>query len=333
MAGLVAFTYTEMASTMPFAGSAYSWINVLFGEFFGWVAGWALLAEYFIAVAFVDSGFSANLRGLIAPIGITLPNALSNTFGNKGGVIDIIAAVVIILTALLLSRGVTEAARMENILVILKVLAIILFVIVGLTAINFSNFVPFVPEHKVTKSGDFGGWQGIYAGVSMIFLAYIGFDSIAANSAEAINPQKTMPRGILGSLAVAIVLFVAVALVLVGMFHYSQYADNAEPVGWALRKSGHGIIAAVVQAISVIGMFTALIGMMLAGSRLLYSFGRDGLLPSWLSQLNHKHLPNRALLILTIIGVIIGSMFPFNFLAHLISAGPVLPIRFVSQQR
>ena len=139
-------------------------------------------------VAFVASGFSANLRGLIAPIGITLPNALSNTFGNKGGVIDIIAAVVIILTALLLSRGVTEAARMENILVILKVLAIILFVIVGLTAINFSNSYHLCL--RVTKSGDFGGWQGIYAGVSMIFLAYIGFDSIAANSAEAINPQN-----------------------------------------------------------------------------------------------------------------------------------------------
>ena len=104
-----------------------------------------------------------------------------------------------------------------------------------------------------------------------------------------------MPRGILGSLAVALVLFVGVALVLVGMFHYSKYAGNAEPVGWALRQSGHGIIAAVIQAISVIGMFTALIGMMLAGSRLLYSFGRDGLLPPWLSKLNHKHLPNRAL--------------------------------------
>lgn len=212
-------------------------------------------------------------------MGISLPKSLSNPFGSNGGVIDIIAAVVIILTALLLSRGMNEAARMENVLVILKVLAIILFVIVGLTAINFSNYIPFIPEHKVTETGDFGGWQGIYAGVSMIFLAYIGFDSIAANSAEAINPQKTMPRGILGSLIVAIVLFVAVALVLVGMFHYSQYADNAEPVGWALRESGHGIIAAIVQAISVIGMFTALIGMMLAGSRLLYSFGRDGLLP------------------------------------------------------
>ncbi|HCZ7178353.1 TPA: amino acid permease, partial [Staphylococcus aureus] len=251
VAGLVAFTYAEMAAAMPFAGSAYSWVNVLFGEFFGWVAGWALLAEYFIAVAFVASGFSANLRGLVKPIGIELPAALSNPFGTNGGFIDIIAAIVILLTALLLSRGMSEAARMENILVILKVLAIILFVIVGLTAINVSNYVPFIPEHKVTATGDFGGWQGIYAGVSMIFLAYIGFDSIAANSAEALDPQKTMPRGILGSLSVAIILFVAVALVLVGMFHYSQYANNAEPVGWALRQSGHGVVAAIVQAISV----------------------------------------------------------------------------------
>ncbi|MCO7040291.1 APC family permease [Staphylococcus lugdunensis] len=330
VAGLVAFTYAEMSSAMPFAGSAYSWVNVLFGEFFGWVAGWALLAEYFIAVAFVASGFSANLRGLISPLGIKLPTSLSAPFGANGGIIDIIAAVVIILTALLLSRGMTEAARIENILVVLKIFAILLFVVVGLTALHVQNYIPFFPEHKVTDTGDFGGWQGVYAGVSMIFLAYIGFDSIAANSAEAINPSKTMPRGILGSLVVAIILFVAVALVLVGMFHYSQYANNAEPVGWALRQSGHGVVAAIVQGISVIGMFTALIGMMLAGSRLLYSFGRDGLLPSWLAKLNHKHLPNRSLIILTIIVVIIGSMFPFAFLAQLISAGSLVAFMFVS---
>ena len=136
VAGLVAFSYAEMASTMPFAGSAYSWINVLFGEFSGWVAGWALLAEYFIAVAFVASGFSANLRGLISPLGIVLPKALSNPFGADGGVIDIIAAVVIIITAIILSRGMSETARVENVLVILKVFAIVLFIIVGLTAIK-----------------------------------------------------------------------------------------------------------------------------------------------------------------------------------------------------
>ena len=237
VAGLVAFAYAEMASAMPFAGSAYSWINVIFGEFFGWVAGWALLAEYFIAVAFVGSGLSANFRGLIAPLGLKLPNSLANPLGNNGGVIDLVSAIVILLVALLLSRGVTEAARVENILVVAKVLAIILFIIVGATAIRLQNYVPFIPKYHLNPDGSaFGGWQGIYAGVSMIFLAYIGFDSIAANSAEAVEPQKTMPRGILGSLLIAVVLFVAVALVLVGMFKYTEYAHNAEPVGWALRQ-------------------------------------------------------------------------------------------------
>ncbi|BAP85163.1 amino acid permease [Paucilactobacillus hokkaidonensis JCM 18461] len=331
VAGLVAFAYAEMSAAMPFAGSAYSWINVIFGEFFGWIAGWALLAEYFIAVAFVGSGLSANFRGLIEPLGVHFPKYLANAFGTDGGVIDIVAAVAIILVALLLSRGVSEAARVENVLVVLKVLAVILFIVVGASAIRFSNYVPFIPAYHANPDGSaFGGWQGIYAGVSMIFLAYIGFDSIAANSAEAINPQKTMPRGILGSLVIAVVLFVAVALVLVGMFKYSDYANNAEPVGWALRQSGHEVVATVVQAIAVIGMFTALIGMMLAGSRLLYSFGRDGMLPKWLGKLDSKNRPNHALTLLTIIGVVIGSLFPFAFLAQLISAGTLIAFMFVA---
>lgn len=331
VAGLVAFAYAEMASAMPFAGSAYSWINVIFGEFFGWIAGWALLAEYFIAVSFVGSGLSANFRGLIEPLGVVFPKYLANAFGSDGGVIDIVAAIVMILVALLLSRGISSAARVENILVVLKVLAVILFLIVGATAIRFSNYLPFIPAYHANADGSaFGGWQGIYAGVSMIFLAYIGFDSIAANSAEAINPQKTMPRGILGSLLIAVVLFVAVALVLVGMFKYSDYANNAEPVGWALRQSGHEAIATIVQAIAVIGMFTALIGMMLAGSRLLYSFGRDGMLPKWLGKLDSKKRPNHALILLTVIGVLIGSLFPFAFLAQLISAGTLIAFMFVS---
>lgn len=331
VAGLVAFAYAEMAAAMPFAGSAYSWINVVFGEGFGWIAGWALLAEYFIAVAFVASGLSANFRGLVAPLGFNLPKALSNPLGTDGGVIDITAVVIILLVAFLLMRGVSTAARVQNILVVLKVLAVLVFIVVGATALHLENYVPFIPAHHVGADGNqFGGWQGIYAGVSMIFLSYIGFDSIAANSAEAKDPQRTMPRGILGSLAIAVVLFVAVSLVLVGMFHYSDYANNAEPVGWALRKSGHGLVASVVQGVAVIGMFTALIGMMLAGSRLVYSFGRDGMLPKWLGQLNNKNLPNHALILITVVAVIIGSLFPFAFLSQLISAGTLIAFMFVS---
>lgn len=332
VAGLVAFAYAEMAAAMPFAGSAYSWINVVFGEVFGWIAGWALLAEYFIAVAFVASGLSANLRGLLASFGLVVPNALANPLGHNGGVMDLIATVVILLVAWLLSRGVSEAARVENILVVLKVLAILAFIAIGLTAIHPSNYAPFIPAYHVDADGSaFGGWKGIYAGMSTIFLAYIGFDSIAANSAEAKNPEKTMPRGIIGSLIVAVILFMAVSLVLVGMFKYSAYAGNAEPVGWALRESGHRLAATVIESVAVIGMFTALIGMMMAGSRLLYSFGRDGMLPKTLGKLTAKKgQPNHALLVLTVIGVIIGALFPFDFLSQLISAGTLIAFMFVS---
>lgn len=330
VAGLVAFAYAEMSAAMPFAGSAYSWINVVFGEFFGWIAGWALLAEYFIALAFVGSGLSANLRPLLANIGIKLPASLSNAFGTSGGVVDLISLIVIALVAILVSQGVKDAARVENVLVTLKVLAILLFIVVGATAIKHSNFVPFIPKYRMTANGAFGGWQGIYAGVSMIFLSYIGFDSIAANSAEAINPGKTMPRGILGSLAIAVVLFVAVALVLIGVLPYQKYANSAEPVGLALRSIGHPVVASVVQTIAVIGMFTALIGMTMAGSRLIYSFGRDGMLPKFLGTLDDNNRPNHALWTLAIIAILIGAMFPFSFLSQLISAGTLIAFMFVS---
>ena len=332
VAGLVAFAYAEMAAAMPFAGSAYSWINVIFGEIFGWIAGWALLAEYFIAVAFVASGLSANLRGLLGSFGLTIPAAFANPLGHDGGIMDLVATVVIILVAVLLSRGVSEAARIENILVVLKVLAILAFIAIGLTAIHWENYTPFIPEYRPNPDGTpFGGWQGIYAGMSTIFLAYIGFDSIAANSAEAKDPEKTMPRGIIGSLIIAVILFMSVSLVLVGMFKYSLYAGNAEPVGWALRESGHRVAATVIESVAVVGMFTALIGMMMAGSRLLYSFGRDGMLPKALGKLSaKKSMPNNALLTLTIIGVIIGALFPFDFLSQLISAGTLIAFMFVS---
>lgn len=330
VAGLVAFSYAEMSAAMPFAGSAYSWINVVFGEFFGWIAGWALLAEYFIALAFVGSGLSANFRALIAPLGLKLPASLSNAFGTDGGIVDLVSVVVIALVAALISRGVSRAARVENVLVVLKVFAVLLFIVVGLTALHAANYVPFVPKYHETANGPFGGWQGIYAGVSMIFLSYIGFDSIAANSAEAVNPQKTMPRGILGSLVIAVVLFVAVSLVLVGMLPYSKYANSAEPVGLALRATGHGGVATVVQTIAVVGMFTALIGMSMAGSRLIYSFGRDGMLPKWLGKLDESNRPNRALWTLTIVGILIGAFFPFAFLSQLISAGTLIAFMFVS---
>lgn len=329
VSGLAAFAYAEFASALPFAGSAYSWANVVFGEVFGWIAGWALLAEYFIAVAFVASGWSANFKLFLASHQLALPPALagSSAAGN-GGVIDLSALFAVLIVTILLWRGTNTTARVENVLVIGKVLVILIFIGVGLTAIHPANYVPFIPAHK--PGTDFGGWQGIFAGAAQIFLAYIGFDSIAANSAEAKDPKKTMPRGIIGSLVIATILFVTVALVLVGMFHYSKYANNAAPAAWALLNSGHEFTSNLLSVVALVGMFTAIIGMMLAGSRLLYAFGRDGLLPKFLGKVNDKGLPNNALLVLSVIAILIGSVFSFTELAGLISAGTLIAFIIVS---
>ncbi|CAK8053587.1 APC family permease [Eupransor demetentiae] len=329
VSGLTAFAYAEFASVLPFAGSVYSWASVVFGEFWGWIAGWALLAEYFIAVAFVASGWSANFKLFLSSYHLALPKALSGSFAaGNGGVIDLFSLIAVLIVAVLLWGGTSTTAKVENFLVVGKLLVVLIFIGVGMTAIHPSNYTPFIPAHVAGTK--FGGFPGIMAGAAQIFIAYIGFDSIAANSAEAKNPEKTMPRGIIGSLVIATLLFSAVALVLVGMFHYTKYANNAAPAAWALLNSGHPWVSNLLSVVALAGMFTAIIGMMMAGSRLIYAFGRDGLLPNFLGTVNKKGLPNNALLVLTVIAVLIGSIFSFTQLAGLISAGTLIAFTMVS---
>lgn len=328
-AGLSALAYAETSSVLPFAGSAFSWINVLFGEFFGWIAGWALLAEYFISVAFVASGWSAYMQGFLGSFGIKLPHALTGGFDpHTGSYIDILAAFAILIVGVLISRGVHQVSRIENIIVSVKLLVILMFIVVGVTAIHPQNYIPFLPAHQPGTT--FGGWQGILAGTAQIFIAYVGFDAIAANTAETINPQKTMPRGLIGTLLLGTGFFIAVSLVLVGMFKYSRYANNAEPAAWALRQSGHYITANLLSVVAIVGIFSALIAILLASSRLIYAFGRDGLLPKSLGQIDDKHVPNHALWMITFLAMILGSVFPFTFLATLVSAGTLVAFIFVS---
>lgn len=328
-AGLSALAYAETSSVLPFAGSAFSWINVLFGEFFGWIAGWALLAEYFISVAFVASGWSAYMQGFLGSFGIKLPHALTGGFDpHTGSYIDILAAFAILIVGVLISRGVHQVSRIENIIVSVKLLVILMFIVVGVTAIHPQNYVPFLPAHQPGTT--FGGWQGILAGTAQIFIAYVGFDAIAANTAETINPQKTMPRGLIGTLLLGTGFFIAVSLVLVGMFKYSRYANNAEPAAWALRQSGHYITANLLSVVAIVGIFSALIAILFASSRLIYAFGRDGLLPKSLGQIDDKHVPNHALWMITFLAMILGSVFPFTFLATLVSAGTLVAFIFVS---
>lgn len=328
-AGLSALAYGEMASVLPFAGSAFSWISILFGEFWGWIVGWSLLAEYFISVAFVASGWSVYMRAFLESLGVKIPKFINGGFNtSSGSVIDIFAVFAILLVAVILSKGVSQASKIENTIVSVKLLVIILFVVIGITEVHVQNYTPFIPLHQAGTS--FGGVQGILAGASQIFIAYVGFDAIAANAAETKNPSKAVPIGLLGTLSIGTFLFVVVSLVLVGMFKYTAYTNNAEPASWALRETGHYVAANLLSVIALVGLFSALIAVLLASSRLIYSFGRDQLLPKKLGTINKKHMPNYALWVITTASIILGSILPFDFLSSLVSAGTLIAFIFVS---
>jgi APA family basic amino acid/polyamine antiporter len=323
IAGLAALAYSEFASALPFAGSVYTWANVIFGEFVGWIAGWAILAEYVLALALVSASVSAHFQGLLGTMGVELPKQLTAAFSSANGTyFDLFSIIALLIVGHLVSRGMKGAARVENVLVIAKVAAILVFVVVGLTAVQVANWVPFIPAHKAGTS--FGGMTGVLAGASQVFFAYLGFDMIAANSAEVKDAQKTMPKAILGTLLIATALFVAVAAVLTGMFHYSDYAGNAEPAAWALKQAGHVLISNVIAAVAVVTLFSGLIGLMIGGSRLVYSFGRDQMLPGVFGKLDKKGLPFNAVTVLTIVGILLGAIFPVGMLANLVSAGTLV---------
>ena len=323
IAGLSALAYSELASSMPFAGSIYSWANVIFGEFIGWIAGWAILAEYLIALALVSSAWSSYFQGFLASFGFELPKFFQASFNlAKGTGFDLFGAIAILVVGVLASRGLRNIARIENWLVVGKIAVIIIFIVVGATAVQVKNWLPFIPHHQTGTH--FGGITGIIAGATQIFFSYIGFDTIAANSAEVKNPQKTMPQAIVGTLVIATALFVGVAAILTGMYPYEKFAGNAEPAAWALRESGHLLTANLLSVVALVGMFSGLVALLIGGSRLVYSFGRDGLMPRQLAQLDNAGLPKVATGIITAIAIILGGVFPIDMLANLVSAGTLI---------
>ncbi|MCS9983873.1 APC family permease [Weissella paramesenteroides] len=323
IAGLSALAYSELASAMPFAGSIYSWANVIFGEFIGWIAGWAILAEYLIALALVSSAWSSYFQGFLASFGFELPKFFQASFNlTKGTGFDLFGAIAILVVGVLASRGLRNIAQIENWLVVGKIAVIIIFIVVGATAVQVNNWLPFIPHHQTGTH--FGGITGIIAGATQIFFSYIGFDTIAANSAEVKNPQKTMPQAIVGTLVIATALFVGVAAILTGMYPYEKFAGNAEPAAWALRESGHLLTANLLSVVALVGMFSGLVALLIGGSRLVYSFGRDGLMPRQLAQLDNAGLPKVATGIITAIAIILGGVFPIDMLANLVSAGTLI---------
>lgn len=318
---LAAMCYAEFASALPVAGSAYSYGNVVFGEFLGWLLGWALVLEYMLAVASVSTGWAAYFNTLLEGFGLHLPKALSGPFDPAHGTyLNIVALVIVLLITVMLSRGMQSSIRINNIAVFLKIAIIVIFIIAGSFFIKPRNYQPFLPYHM----------SGVIHGATIGFFAYLGFDCVSSSAAEVKNPKRNMPLGIIGTLAVATILYMGVAIVLTGMVKYTKL-NVANPVAFALQMVHQTWLAELLSIGALIGMFTMMVSMIYSSSRLIYAIGRDGLLPSFLGKLDPKsHSPQVALWIVGIIIAAMGGLVSLDQLTSLVNIGTLFAFTLVS---
>ena len=316
-----AMCYAEFASALPVAGSAYSYGNVVFGEFFGWLLGWALILEYMLAVASVSTGWAAYFNSFIESFGLKIPHALSGPFDPAHGTyINIVAVVIVLLITVMLSRGLQSSVRVNNIAVVIKVAIILIFIVAGLFFIKPKNYHPFLPYHM----------SGVIHGATIGFFAYLGFDCVSSSAAEVKNPKRNMPLGIIGTLGIVTLLYMGVAIVLTGMVKYTRL-DVANPVSYALQLVHQNWLAELLSIGALIGMFTMMVAMIYSSSRLIYAIGRDGLLPAFLGKLDKKsHSPQVALWIVAVIIATMGGLVSLDQLTSLVNIGTLVAFTLVS---
>ncbi|WKN29003.1 amino acid permease [Apilactobacillus kunkeei] len=327
VSGLVGMAYAEFSSAMPIAGSAYSFGSVVYGEIVGWILGWALILEYFLAVSAEATGFAAYFNNnILAAIGIHLPTALQAS-PMEGGVINISAVIIVVVIAGILLMGSEMSKRVENFAVIVKVAIIIIFIIIGAFYIKTSNYVPFYPAQF--HSTPFG-MGGIFTAAATVFFAFIGFDALASNSAETIDPGKNVIKGIIGTVVFAVVLYVAFSMVLTGIVNYKELNVD-DPAAYALQIIHLSAFNKLITIGALFGIFTAMVTMFIGGSRLVYALGRDGLLPKFIGRVNSKHsVPKNAIIIATIVQAVFAGLVPLTQLASLINAGTLIAFAFIS---
>ena len=336
--------YAEMAAAVPVAGSAYTYSYATMGELVAWIIGWDLVLEYAAGAATVGVGWSGHLVSLVNQFGINLPEHLTQaptrwcTEGEvtravagcahaglnlTGALLNLPAVFIVAVMSTILVVGIKESASVNNFIVILKVLIVLLIVGVGLSYVNPSNWHPFIPPN----TGEWGtyGVSGILRGAGLVFFAYIGFDAVSTAAQEAKNPQRDLPIGILGSLAICTLLYVVVSAVLVGMVPYTEL-NVAAPVAYALEKVGAPhLVRILVDVGAVLGLASVILVMLLGQSRVFYSMSRDGLLGGWAGKVHPKFRTPYLSSIFT--GVAVGlatGILPLQLLGQLVNIGTLL---------
>jgi APA family basic amino acid/polyamine antiporter len=314
-----ALAYAEVATMIPASGSAYTYSYVVFGELIAWMIGVALILEYTLVVSAVAVGWSGYAAGFLKSIGLDLPDALIQG-PELGGVINLPAIFIIWVVAGLLIAGTRESATLNAILVVIKMAALALFIAVALPAFNGAHFHPFMPN-GFPKSGPSGSEVGVMAAAAIIFFAFYGFDAIATASEEAKNHSRDLAIGIVGSMAVCVLIYMVIAAVSIGAVPYTGFANSAEPLALILREIGRPWAARVLGASAVIALPTVILAFFYGQSRIFFSVARDGLLPPSLARVSRRGTPVRITVFTAIVTSVFAGLIPLASIAALANAG------------
>lgn len=318
-----ALCYAEFAGLIPVTGSAYTYSYAVLGEFVAWLIGWDLLLEYALIVAAVASGWSGYLQNLLEAAGMPLPVWAQGAIGSgEGRVFNVIAALVAMGVAVLLTMKTEVGARLNTIVVAVKIVGVALVIVVGAFYINPDNWVPFIPEEIVGADGArHFGWHGVTAAAAVVFFAVFGYDTLTTAAEEAKNPQRDLPRAILLSLGISMALYLTISLVLTGVAHYSTLNNDA-PVANAFGALGLTWVRVAISMTAVTSIISVIFAFMLAAARIWFSLSRDGLLPAWFAKVHPRNgTPYRPTLILGVITAIAAGLLPIGELAKLVNVG------------
>ena len=344
--GLAAVCYAEFASTVPVAGSAYTFSYATLGELPAWIIGWDLILELALAAAVVSVGWSGYAVSLLDTIGITVPERLAGPPGEAGGLVNVPAVLLVLAVTVVLVLGVKLSSRVNAVVVAVKVAVVLLVIIAGLFHIEADNYRPFIPPGKSTPEVEglqaplmqvlfditpvSYGWLGIFAAIAIVFFAYIGFDIVATAAEEARRPQRDLPLGLIGSLAITATLYAAVSLVVVGMQNYTELS-HAAPLADAFKAVGSPGFATVISVGAVAGLTTVVLILLLGQSRVFFAMSRDGLLPPWLSAVHPRFgTPYRSTILMGGIAAVLAGFIPLAALAELVNIGTLFAFVVVS---
>jgi APA family basic amino acid/polyamine antiporter len=335
--------YAEMASSVPVAGSAYTYSYATLGEFVAWIIGWDLILEYAFGATAVAIGWSGYVVSFMSDVGVPISSRLSSSplaydattgiWSWTGALLNLPAMAVIAGMTALLVVGTRESSRVNNVIVAIKVTIVVLFIVAGAFYFDTSNWVTaanpkgdFIPPNE--SSGVFG-WSGVLRGAAIVFFAYIGFDAVSTAAQEATNPRRDMPIGILGSLVICGVLYVLVSVVLTGIVPYDRL-NVADPIAVGIDATGLTWLAPLVKLGAVLGLTSAILVLLLGQARIFFSMSRDGLLPAWGARIHPRfRTPYISSLLIAAVVMLMAGTLPINMVAQLVSIGTLMAFAIV----